>query len=51
MERAIVRLADQVEMEYDTILDVKVFSEDDIRNTILGATPFIVTVLQEGVSA
>lgn len=50
LEQAIVRLANRIEMEYDIILDLKVFSEDDIQNTLLGATPFIETVLEEGVA-
>ena len=47
-EFAVWDTAFEIELEYDVILDVKIYSEEDIRNTILGATPFVETVMEEG---
>ncbi len=43
-------LAFEIELEFDVILDVKVYSEEDILNTILGVTPFVETVMEEGIA-
>lgn len=38
-----------IELENDVVLDVKIFSEEDIQNTVLGAIPLVENVLSEGV--
>ena len=40
----------EIDLEYDVILDVKIYSEEDILYTIRGRTPFMETVMEEGVS-
>jgi len=42
-------IAYDIDLEYDVILDVKVYSEEDISHTIRGRTPFVVNVLEEGI--
>jgi len=49
-ENEIFDLYFSIELERDVVLDVKVFSEDDIENTILGAIPLVENVLSEGIS-
>jgi len=41
-------IAYEIDLEYDILFDVKVFSEEDIQSTILGVTPFMEAVLREG---
>ena len=40
----------EIDLEYDAILDVKVYSEEDILYTIRGRTPFMENVMEEGIS-
>lgn len=49
LEREIINLAYDIELENDVLLDLKVFSEADIQNTLLGATPLIENVMKEGI--
>lgn len=39
-----------INIRHDVVFDVQVFSEDDIQNTIIGASPFVETVMEEGIS-
>ncbi len=39
----------KIELEYDVILDVKVFSEDELQNTVLGSMPLVEQVNAEGI--
>ncbi len=39
----------KIELEHDLIFDIKVYSEEKIEHTIIGATPFIEAVKKEGV--
>ncbi len=48
-EFAIWDISYEIELEFDVILNVKVYSEEDIQHTIIGATPFVETVLEEGI--
>lgn len=48
IEFAIWDMAFEIELEYDVILDVKVYSEEDLQNTILRITPFVINVMKEG---
>lgn len=41
-------IALDIDVEYDVVLDVHVFSEHEIQNTLMGATPLMETVLSEG---
>lgn len=41
-------IALDIDVEYDVVLDVHVFSEQEIQNTLMGATPLMETVLSEG---
>ena len=49
-EEVIFNLAYDVGLEYDAVFDIKVFSEEDVQNTIMGRTPFVEQVLAEGIS-
>ncbi len=40
----------EVDIRYDVVFDVQVYSEEDILHTIIGATPYVETVLKEGVT-
>ncbi|MEW6237199.1 MAG: nucleotidyltransferase domain-containing protein [Candidatus Omnitrophota bacterium] len=47
-ECEIIDLAYKIELEKDVVLDVKVYSDEDVQQTLLGATPFIENVMNEG---
>ncbi len=49
-EIGIWEIALDVDLDYDVVFDVKVFSEDEIQNSIIGATPFVENVFAEGIS-
>ena len=49
-EENIYDLAFRVDLEWDVLLNVKVYSEEDIQKTIRGKTPFVNQVLCEGVA-
>jgi uncharacterized protein len=49
LEREIINLAYDIELENDVLLDLKIFFEADIQNTLLGATPLIENVMKEGI--
>lgn len=49
LEFAIWDLANKIDLAYDVILNVKIYSEDDILYTIHGRTPFMENVLAEGI--
>jgi len=42
-------IALDIDVEYDVVLDVHVFSEHEIQNTLVGATPLMEAVLSEGI--
>lgn len=48
-ENDIYNIAFQIDLEYEVLFDMKVFSEKEITHSIIGATPFVETVLQEGI--
>ncbi len=39
-----------VSLHHDVVLDVKILSEYDIQHTIIGASPFVESVLEEGIA-
>jgi len=39
-----------IELEYEVVFDVKVYSEEAVQNTILGATPLMESISREGVA-
>ena len=45
----IINLTYEIELERDVIMDIKVYSEEKIQNTLVGATPFIENVMTEGI--
>ena len=45
----ILDLVYAIELEKDVIMDIKVYSEENIQHTLLGATPFIENALNEGI--
>ena len=47
-ECAVWDMAFEIELGFDVILDVKVYSEDDLQNTLLRVTPFVINVMKEG---
>ncbi len=49
LEFTIWDLAYNIDLAYDVILNVKVFSEEDILHTIHGRTPFMQNVMTEGI--
>ncbi len=49
MEWEIWNIAFDVDLQFDVVFDVQSFSEEEIQHTIIGATPFVETVLEEGI--
>lgn len=50
-EMAVWDIAYDIDLEFDVTLDVKVFSEEDLHNTILRITPLVINVMKEGCPA
>lgn len=48
-KRLISDLTLNIDLEFDVITDIKVYSKNDIENSILGQTPFMQKVFEEGV--
>ncbi|HOJ61178.1 MAG TPA: nucleotidyltransferase domain-containing protein [bacterium] len=42
-------IALDLDLEFDVVFDVHVFSEHEIQNTLVGATPLIEAMLSEGI--
>jgi uncharacterized protein len=38
-----------IELEYEVLFNLFVYSEDDIQNTIIGSTPLIESIFREGI--
>ena len=49
LEREILHLTYKIELKRDVLMDIKVYSEEDIQHTLLGATPFMENVMEEGI--
>lgn len=47
-KRRISDLTLEVDLEYDVVTDVKIYSQNDIENRLLGHTPFIQSVISQG---
>lgn len=50
IKEEILKMAFEIELEMDVLLDIKAYSERDIQETLVGATPFVENVLREGYS-
>ncbi|MFB3786149.1 MAG: nucleotidyltransferase domain-containing protein, partial [bacterium] len=50
VKEEILKMAFEIELEMDVLFDIKAFSERDIQETLVGATPFMENVLREGFS-
>lgn len=49
-KKEVLKISFDVELEYEVVLDVKMYSEYEILHTIAGATPFVENVFREGVA-
>ncbi len=49
LECEILHLTYEIELECDIIMDIKVYSEEELLHTILGVTPFMENVMREGI--
>lgn len=38
-----------IELEYEILFNLFIYSEDDIQNTIIGSTPLIESIFREGI--
>lgn len=47
-KRRISDMTLNIDLEFDVITDLKVYSKNEIENSILGQTPFMQNVLSEG---
>lgn len=47
-KRRISDLTLGVDLEFDIITDIKIYSKNDVENSILGQTPFMQNVFREG---
>ena len=47
-KRRISDLTLEVDIEYDVVTDIKVYSKNDIKNSLLGHTPFMENVISQG---
>jgi len=48
-EFAILDIAYEIDLQFDVITDIQIFSEEELQNTILGAMPLIENVEKDGV--
>lgn len=47
-KRRISDITLEVDLEFDVVTDIKVYSKHDIQHTLLGQTPFMEEVIQNG---